>query len=173
MAISQRKLLGAGVLAVGLALVATWTLSRRGEDVMDTLVGPDADPVDPVDDASRERDERSAIARNLGNMREREQDAANRTVVDPDAATPIDRASAERGFDRIMRKVERVGSARTKLEREEWDDLYRNANDAFSALSIHLDATDPADNAALEEAHARMLEGLDRVRVRGNKKLVD
>ena len=106
-------------------------------------------------------------------MREREQDAANRTISDPDAASPVDRESASRGFDVIMKKVERVASSRTKLEREEWDDLYRNANDAFSALSMHLDATDPAERTELEEAHARLLEGLRRVRVRGNKKLVD
>lgn len=172
MAISKR-LLGAGVLAVGLAIVATWSLGRRGDDVLDTIVGPDADPIDPEDDAVRERDERSAVARNLGNMREREQDAANRTIEEPDSAAPVDRASAERGFDRIMRKVERVATARKRLDREEWDDLYRNANDAFAALSMHLDATDPAERNALEEAHARLLDGLDRVKVRGNKKLVD
>ena len=56
---------------------------------------------------------------------------------------------------------------------EHWDELYRTANDAFSALSTQVDATDPAQLAALEEAHARLLEGLRRVRVRGNKKFVD
>jgi hypothetical protein len=173
MPISQRRILAAGVLAIGLVGVATWSLVRDRGDVMDTLVGPDGDPIDPLDDAARERDERGAIARNLGNMREREQDAANRSISDPDAASPVDRESASRGFDVIMKKVERVASSRTKLEREEWDELYRNANDAFSALSMHLDATDPAERTELEEAHARLLEGLRRVRVRGNKKLVD
>ena len=61
----------------------------------------------------------------------------------------------------------------TRLDREQWEDLYRSANDAFSALSMHLDAKDPAERDELEQAYARLLEGLDRVKVRGNKKLVD
>ena len=98
-------------------------------------------------------------------------ESAGESVVDPGG--PVDAESAARGFEVAMTKVERTANRRTKLEREEWDELYRTANDAFAALSTQLDATDPAQLQELEEAHARLVEGLRRVRVRGNKKLVD
>jgi len=178
MPLPKRTLLGAGALALGLAGIATWSMGRSipASEIAEAVVlGPDGDPIDPIADAARERDERRASSRNLGSMQRRDQDAANLDEGPPvgDPGGLVDGESASRGFDIAMKQVERTADRRTKLEREEWDELYRSANDAFAALSIHLDATDPAQLQELEEAHARLVEGLRRVRVRGNKKLVD
>jgi hypothetical protein len=169
-----------GIAALALAGAAAWTMLDRpsaAEIAEAVVLGPDGDPIDPASDAAREREERRANSRNLGSMQRRDQDAAaGRAPEAGNAGDPgglVDAASAARGFEIIMTKVERTADRRTKLDREEWDDLYRNANDAFAALSVHVDATDPAQMAELEQAHARLLEGLRRVRVRGNKKLVD
>jgi hypothetical protein len=178
MPLSNRMLLGAGALALGLAGAAAWSLfgPMSASDIAETIVlGPDGEPIDPFGEAARERDERRANSRNLGSMQRRDQDAANAEAgtPDPDPGGPIDAEAASRGFEIAMTEVERTADRRKKLDREEWDELYRTANDAFAALSMQLDATDPAERDELEQAHARLVEGLRRVRVRGNKKLVD
>jgi hypothetical protein len=76
---------------------------------------------------------------------------------------------ARRGFDHIMRRVEAVGAKRRRLTQDEWRQTYRAANDAFSALSTHLDARDEEQRSELEEAYARLKSGLDGVRVKGDK----
>lgn len=174
MPMSTRTLLVAGTLALGLAGVAVWSLGRGSDDLAEVVLGRDAEPIDPLDEAIRERDERRASARNLGNMQRRDQDAASREP--PASGEPggdVDRSAAEQGFEHIMTRVEVTGDRGKRLTRAEWDELYRTANDAFAALSMHLDANDPSDRDQLEQAHGRLVEALDRVRVRGNKKLVD
>lgn len=174
MSLSTRTLLLASTLALGLAGIAVWSLGHGSDDLAEVVLGPGAEPIDPRVEAERERDERRASAQNLGNMQRRDQDAASREPTpDGDPGGAVDRAAAEQGFEHIMTKVEVTGDRGKRLTRGEWDELYRTANDAFSALSIHLDASDPADRDQLEQAHGRLVEALDRVRVRGNQKLVD
>jgi hypothetical protein len=172
MVLSQRTLLVGAALGLVLAGLSVWMV-LDSDDVAEAVAGPDAAPIDPHEDARRDRDERRNSARNLGNMSRRDDDEANpgAGAGDPGGAVGADDARA--GFELAMKKVERAGDRGKKLDKDEWDDLYRTANDAFSALSMHLDAKDPADAQALEEAHERLVSGLDRVRVRGNKKLVD
>ena len=71
--------------------------------------------------------------------------------------------------DDAMAEVEAFAKSRERIHREEWDTMYRRANDAFAVLSIHLDANEPGDREELESAHRRLQEGLRRVRVRGKK----
>lgn len=87
----------------------------------------------------------------------------------PYGSGEIDITSARDGFDYAMGKVGTVGDSRRRVTVEEWDELYREANDAFAALSIVLDAKNEAELAELEEAHVRLKKGLKRVRVRGRK----
>lgn len=72
-------------------------------------------------------------------------------------------------FDYAMDRVDAVVKSRKRITKEDWDKLYREANDSFAALSIVLDAHDEAQNAELEAAHARLKKGLKRVRIRGRK----
>jgi hypothetical protein len=81
----------------------------------------------------------------------------------------ISRSEAEAGFEDAMTEVETFAKSRERIHREEWDTLYRSANDAFAVLSNHLDANEPGDREQLESAHRRLQEGLRRVRVRGKK----
>jgi hypothetical protein len=76
---------------------------------------------------------------------------------------------ARKGFDHIMRRVEALGQKRRRLTQDEWRQTYRAANDAFSALSIHLDARNEDERSELEEAYARLRSGLQSVRVKGDK----
>lgn len=169
---NSRILLGAGVLTLALVGGAAWVLvdpDRATEMVETALPGPAATaPTD--DDPEAERAARRNAARNLAGMQRRD---AEPTPADPTDAEygdgKIDRVSATVGFEHAMGEVESIGRAKTRLEREEWDELYRTANDAFAAYSMHLDANDPADRDELDRAHERLQRGLRRVRVRGRK----
>ena len=92
-------------------------------------------------------------------------------IEEPPASAlgPIGPDEAREGFDYIMRRVEKLGRRRRRLNQDEWRDTYRAANDAFAALSMHLDATDREDAQELEEAHRRLKQALKRVRVKGGK----
>jgi hypothetical protein len=81
----------------------------------------------------------------------------------------VGEGDARQGFEHIMKRVEALGSKRRRLTHDEWRQTYRAANDAFSALSIHLDARDDNQRAELEDAYARLKTGLERVRVKGDK----
>lgn len=87
----------------------------------------------------------------------------------PYGSGELDPVSARTSFDYAMDRVESIGQSRKWLMPEDWDKLYREANDSFSALSIVLDPSDEADAAELEEAYKRLKKGLKRVRVRGRK----
>jgi hypothetical protein len=81
----------------------------------------------------------------------------------------IDRSEARAGFDYAMRQMESVGRKRRRISQEQWKAAYRAANDAFSALSTHLDAQDPLERDELEKAHRRLVDALASVRVKGGK----
>lgn len=152
-------------LAVGVG--AWWWIADPGtHEIVDELaVDADGDPVDERELAARQRRELQARARNLP---QRESELASNQHV-PYGDGKIDRAAAETAFEEVMTEIETFATSRERIHREEWDALYRSANDAFAILSVHLDAAEPGDRDTLEEAHRRLQNGLRRVRVRGKK----
>jgi hypothetical protein len=156
-------LLCAAIAAFG---VWWWVTDPGTHELTDALAVDDAgQPLDEREVAARERKALQARARNMSDR--------DREVVDASTAKygngSIDRATATAGFDDAMAEVEAFAKSRERIHREEWDTLYRTANDAFAVLSIHLDANEPGDREELESAHRRLQEGLRRVRVRGKK----
>jgi hypothetical protein len=86
-----------------------------------------------------------------------------------DPSSEISPSDARAGFDHVMRRVETLGTSRRRLTQAQWQETWRTANDAYAALSLHLDAGDPTERAELEDAHRRLTEALRNVRVRGGK----
>lgn len=152
-------------LVVGTFAWWWWTDPGTHEIVDELPVDDQGRPLDERVVADNERRELQARARNMPS-RDRELDPAPGVAY---GSGQIDRAAAEAGFDEVMSEVETFAKSRERIHREEWDTLYRSANDAFAALSIHLDANDPGDRDSLEQAHRRLQDGLRRVRVRGRK----
>lgn len=74
----------------------------------------------------------------------------------PPLPAPDNRVEAETAFEVVMASVEGLADKGAKVPRQRRKRLYRAANDAFAALSDHLDAQNPHDLAALEEAHSRL-----------------
>lgn len=158
--------------ALALALaggVTWWYVADPGTgEVLDEL---------PVDAQGRPLDERAARAQHDARLRaqarnthfEDRDEVRGSAPLDPYGTGVIDRVTAENGFDDVMTRVEGLARSRERIDREAWDQLYREANDAFAALSSLLDAREPSDLEALEKAHHRLQEGLRRVRVRGRK----
>jgi hypothetical protein len=93
------------------------------------------------------------------------------SVAGPDfygnGALEID--ETRRVFDSVMDEIERMADRPRRLRQREWQQVYRAANDAFTALSMHLDAKDRTQAKELEEAHRRLRKGLANLRVRGKK----
>jgi hypothetical protein len=175
---SPRQILvlaGVGVIAyVGMR----WWLDDAAVDPTDQMVvGVDGRLLDEREQRDEERRRRLAGARGLAPSSDEEAviEAELAELDDPTfdaeglSGTEITPASAEAGFDYAMRRVARAGKRKKRLRPETWDRLYRQANDAFTALSMTLDARDPDELARLEAAHAKLREGLARVRVRGDK----
>ncbi len=169
----------AAVAAVALALYAGAQLVDVGgeydEMAEDAYLGVDGDAVDARAEAEEAR-ERLALADRgvaLGSVERRAADPlmADNEVPAPalDLTQPLSPEDAQAGFDYAMRRVERIAKTRRRLKVDQWQELYREANDAFSAYSMHLDATDADQLAKLEDAHVRLKKGLKRVRVRGKK----
>lgn len=77
------------------------------------------------------------------------------------------RRAAEASFEAIMQSLETLGDAGKRLPRARRDELYRNTNDAFAALSATLDAEhSPEDRQTLEDANIRMKAMLTELGVR-------
>lgn len=181
MKLSRTTVAPLAVLAVGLALYAGWTLLDVGgeydEMAEDAYLDADGNAsIDVREEAEQRRERMAAVARGAaramdGTMRPADPLLAENEVEPPnlDPAGPLTASDVEAGFDYAMRRVERIARTRRKLEQDEWTELYREANDAYAAYSMHLDATEPGDLAKLEDAHKRLKAGLKRVRVRGRK----
>jgi hypothetical protein len=71
-------------------------------------------------------------------------------------AQSVARREAEASFDALMESMEGLADRHERLPRARRDQLYRNVNDAFSALSATLDPRSDADMQALEDANIRM-----------------
>lgn len=165
--------------AVALAVYAGWTLLEMGEyDALaeEAYLGADGEAVDAREEAVERRERLAALARGATRPPvasldddDDEGDAIDPPAVDPSG--PVGKDEAEVGFDYAMRRVEKTAGKRKRLKLTAWEALYREANDAFSAYSMHLDASDPDQLTLLEDARRRLIAGLGRVRVRGGKKL--
>jgi hypothetical protein len=77
---------------------------------------------------------------------------------------------AQQGFDYVMGRIDELATRRRKLTAAEWDEVYRASNDAFAALSMHLDARDDGQREALDAAYRRLKNNLGRLRVRGKRR---
>lgn len=99
------------------------------------------------------RDDRDALAVSLRSRLERALEAPEEL---PPLPVPDDRREAETAFEVVMTKIEGLADKGNRLSKRGRKRLYRAANDAFAALSDHLDAQNPQDLAALEEAHVRL-----------------
>jgi len=76
---------------------------------------------------------------------------------------------AREGFANVMEELALVAKRRRRISQKQWERHYREANDAFAALSSRLRAGDEKDRDELENAHKLLKERLGRLRVRGKK----
>jgi hypothetical protein len=164
-------------------------LALVGYAGMLVLADPEADDVvdDAIAEARTQEGERDAAEQS----RERLRRTARRLAMSPEGRLddgghdPADRSSepsavaygsgevdatnAREGFSYAMSRVDEIVEDRRRLSQDEWDALYRETNDAFSALSIVVDPYDDQQMAELEAAHERLRSGLRKVRVDGRK----
>lgn len=146
-----RALIGLGAVALALVGYAGWvTLAGRP-------AAPPAEPstARPLPDGPRS----SAVA-----------DAIQRVMLpppDPQMRLPpaAARRAAEQSFEAMMTTLEELADAGKRVPRARREQLYRNTNDAFAALSAELDANDPDDRQMLEDANIRMKAMLQELRV--------
>ena len=155
-----RALIGLGAVALATALTAVFTLR------------PAAQP-----DPSAAR--RAVVTAEPGRSSSSTSPAAERprTLADamqvlaqprePEMQLPPARArrEAEASFEHIMQTLEALADAGERLPIARRDELYRNTNDAFSALSAALDPGSAADMQTLEDANIRMKAMLRELRV--------
>ncbi len=178
----SRSLLVFGLAAAFAVGGVAWLLlpgpKAEDDDTDEPLVVDDnGEPVDARTLYRTRRGELQAQARNLGfGERDRaDSDASPLAAPGADGASAqlgngvIDRQAAEEGFEHVMRVLEDTARDRERLSKTDWRELYRAANDAYSAMSMHLDAHEPEDREKLEAGHRRLQEALRRVRVRGRK----
>lgn len=163
---------------VGYAMVLMFGEPEADEAVEDVIA--DAQSEEEVVEAEvlRRRERVAQVARGItraggpdGEARPVEDDLAPEVPAPtvPYGSGELDSESARSSFDYAMNRVESVGRSRKWLMPEDWEKLYREANDSFTALSIVLDPSDESDSAELELAYVRLKKGLKRVRVRGRK----
>ncbi len=164
-----------GLAAVGIAGYALMLLlsgSDAVEEAEEAYLGADGKPVDARTQMQRQRERYAAAARGLdarhSDLPEDADEVEPPPLVDAPGSEPTPQ-TARAGFDYSMRRVERLADRRRRLSVEQWQTLYREANDAYAALSIVLDANDAGQLQELEAAHKRLQEGLSRIRVLGHK----
>ena len=104
--------------------------------------------------------EREALALAFASRLERALEAPEEL---PLPLTTESRAEAEAAFEVVMGKLEELADSGKTASAARRRRLYRAANDAFAALSDHLDAASARDLAVLEEAHSRMKQMLAEV----------
>ncbi len=155
-----RALIGLGALALAAALTAVLAL-RPG-------AAPTASPRRSV--AAVDRDSGSSSTsppqdrpRTLGDALQALGQPREAQMQLPPAEA---RREAEASFEHVMGTLEDLADAGQRLPAARRDELYRNANDAFSALSGALDPQSPADMQALEDANIRMKAMLRELGVR-------
>jgi hypothetical protein len=170
----------AAVALVGYALGLLLANPEADEAVEDAIArGQAGEDQQEVVEASRERLRRAA--RGLAMSPEARIDgrgdpddpdgrsaSASASTV-PYGSGEVDSSNAREGFSYAMSRVDAVVESRRRLSQAEWEALYREANDAFAALSIVVDPRDDLQMQELETAHERLKQGLRKVRVDGQK----
>lgn len=164
-----RVLLGTGALAIALtgAAIVLWPRAEPGPD-------PVARPAERPADRPTERTVRPT--RDVPDLSDHDLADALQRVLDPPPLPEMKlppaaaRKAAEDSFESIMQTLETLGDAGKRVARARRDELYRNTNDAFSALSATLDAQSPADMQTLEDANIRMKAMLRELGVRVPRK---
>lgn len=151
-------------LAAGLVAAAVFLL-RPGERPPAAPSGPDpktsaAGPAAAQAPSSAAPSERDALARAFASRLERALEAPEE---EPPMPTTASRLEAEVGFEVIMEKIEGLADLGKRVPKRRRERLYRAANDAFSALSGHLDPGSARDMATLEEAHSRLRHMLGEI----------
>jgi hypothetical protein len=89
-------------------------------------------------------------------LRSRLERALEAPEPSPPLPSPESRVEAEVAFEAVMASVEELADKGDRVPKQRRRRLYRAANDAFAALSQHLDPRDPNDAAELEDAYARL-----------------
>jgi hypothetical protein len=172
----------AAIVLVGYAGYMVLVDPKADEVVEDAIADGRATGGEAEQDAlERSRDHRRNKARRLafspeGPTRRTADDGPRVRGVDPAGvgagyygSGEVDPSNAREGFSYAMARVDEIAASRRRLTQEEWDALYREANDAFAALSTMIDGKDESQLAELERAHKRLREGLAKVRVEGRK----
>ena len=170
----------AAVAVVGYAIVLLLANPEADEVVEDAIArGQDGEDQQEVAEASRERLRRAARGLAMSpdarvDGRGDRDDPDGRSAEASVSAVPygsgeVDSINAREGFSYAMSRVDAVVESRRRLSQDEWDALYREANDAFAALSMVIDPRDDLQVQELEAAHKRLKQGLRKVRVEGQK----
>lgn len=152
-----RVLIGLGALAIALVAAAALVLSPTNGERPD----PGAPPEAPRPTPSSSPGPRSP--RTLGDAIEALAQPREPQIQLPPAEA---RREAEASFEHIMQTLEELADAGKRVPAARRDELYRNTNDAFSALSATLDPNSAADMQALEDANIRMKSMLHELGVR-------
>jgi len=158
---SPRALIGLAALA----LVATAALVLRPAREPASVPSEQTAPLPPPASRPSSRAEPTAEppTRTLGDALE-----ALRQPPEPAMQLPPTEArrEAEASFEHIMQTLEDLADAGQRVPAARRDELYRNTNDAFAALSATLDPNSAADMQALEDANIRMRAMLHEAGVR-------
>lgn len=171
------RILGAALAVLIVGYAGFMVLSDEDAEVEPTIeVGPDGEPLDEREIAERERrDQIFEAIEGAAAMRGR---AARKDLpLEPGVEAPMAEygsgtfvlEEARTSFDQLMTRIEATGDKRRRLRQAEWQETYRAANDAYAALSMRLDPSDPQQSAELEQAHQRLRRALRGLRVRGRK----
>ncbi len=161
-----RALIGLGALALAAALTAVLALRPATQPTASTLPRRSIAAGDP-DTAPPSRTPSQDSHRTLGDALQ-----ALAQPREPEMQLPPAQArrEAEASFEHIMQTLEALADAGERVPAARRDELYRNTNDAFSALSATLDAQSPADMQLLEDANIRMKAMLRELGVRVPRK---
>lgn len=162
----SRTLLALGAASIALLGYTVHLLGERKAARPRPAAAADAAPR-PADSGPRARPgadddggARDALAIALRSRLERALDGPDE---EPPLPIPETRVEAEAAFEVVMDSVERLADSGDKISKRRRQRLYRAANDAFAALSNHLDAQRPRDLAQLEEAHIRLKHMLGEI----------
>jgi hypothetical protein len=163
------------VLYAGVLLLA----DSEADEVVEDAIADGRAREDQREEVEASRERLRRVARGLAMSPEArvdgrdDRDGPNARSADasavPYGSGEVDPTNAREGFSYAMTRVEEIAESRRRLPQDEWDALYREANDAFSALSMVIDPHDDLQLAELEAAHKRLQLGLRKVRVDGPK----
>lgn len=168
------RLLGT-VAALSLVAYAAYLLlaDPSADDVVEKAIADGREGDDQREAIERSRERLRRTARGYAVSPEGRPDDPSRrgelASAVPYGSGEIDAQSARQGFSYAMDRVDEIVKSRRRLSQEEWDQLYRESNDAFAALSMMVNARDDHEMAELEAAHKRLKRGLGKVRVHGQK----